>query len=204
MSIDQIGRRRFLLSGPATLAAALTACRTGTRSPGQAPPSSSATPGAPPAFNTAAAVGPTVSPATFEEAGKLAQFAMTETERVQAAGSWRTSMAGLLERRTGPRTIALEPMLAPATVWDPATVDGAVRLKANTTYDTASVVSGLSRTGGADRFVRTDSDPGPLPSSDADIAFAPVARLSRWIETRKLTSARLTGIYLDRIQRWLS
>ena len=27
----------------------------------------------------------------------------------------------------------------------------------------------------------------PLPSSDADIAFAPVTQLSRWIETRQLT-----------------
>ena len=42
----------------------------------------------------------------------------------------------------------------------------------------------------------------PLPSSDADIAFATVAQLSRWIETRKLTSERLTQIYLDRIERY--
>jgi hypothetical protein len=127
MSIDQAGRRRFLLSGPATLAAALAACRAGARSPGQASSSSPATPGAPPAFNTAPAAGPATSPATFEEAGKLAQFEMTEAERLQAAGSWRTSMAGLLERRTGPRTIAIEPTLAPATVWDPATADRTVR-----------------------------------------------------------------------------
>ncbi len=41
----------------------------------------------------------------------------------------------------------------------------------------------------------------PLPSSDADIAFAPVTQLSRWIESRQLTSTRLTQIYLDRIAR---
>jgi Asp-tRNA(Asn)/Glu-tRNA(Gln) amidotransferase A subunit family amidase len=40
-----------------------------------------------------------------------------------------------------------------------------------------------------------------LPSSDDDIAFAPVTQLSRWIESRKLTSERLTNIYLSRIQR---
>ena len=34
--------------------------------------------------------------------------------------------------------------------------------------------------------------PDPLPASDEDIAFAPLSRLSRWIETRKLTSERLT------------
>ena len=40
-------------------------------------------------------------------------------------------------------------------------------------------------------------DPGPLPANDEDIAFAPVTKLSRWIEQRKLTSERLTKIYLD-------
>ena len=39
----------------------------------------------------------------------------------------------------------------------------------------------------------------PLPASDADIAFAPVTKLSRWIESKSLSSERLTNIYLDRI-----
>ena len=43
-------------------------------------------------------------------------------------------------------------------------------------------------------------DPGPLPASDADIAFAPLTQLSRWIERRKLTSERLTQIYLERLE----
>jgi Asp-tRNA(Asn)/Glu-tRNA(Gln) amidotransferase A subunit family amidase len=50
--------------------------------------------------------------------------------------------------------------------------------------------------------VRSAGDPGPLPANDEDIAFSPVAQLSRWIEQRKLTSERLTGIYLDRLQRF--
>jgi Asp-tRNA(Asn)/Glu-tRNA(Gln) amidotransferase A subunit family amidase len=41
-----------------------------------------------------------------------------------------------------------------------------------------------------------------LPANDEDIAFASVAQLSRWIEQRKLTSERLTGIYLDRLTRF--
>ena len=53
-----------------------------------------------------------------------------------------------------------------------------------------------------DRFVRAPGDPGPLPGDDAAIAYAPVTRLSRWIESRKLTSERLTRIYLDRIERF--
>jgi Asp-tRNA(Asn)/Glu-tRNA(Gln) amidotransferase A subunit family amidase len=41
-----------------------------------------------------------------------------------------------------------------------------------------------------------------LPSNDADIAFAPVTQLSRWIEQKQLTSERLTNIYLHRIERF--
>jgi Asp-tRNA(Asn)/Glu-tRNA(Gln) amidotransferase A subunit family amidase len=100
-----------------------------------------------------------------------------------AADSWRQSMAPLLERRTGPRKMSLQATDAPATRWNPAL----------TAADT-----GPAR----DRFVRSAGDPGALPSSDEDIAFAPVTQLSRWIEQRKLTSERLTGIYLERLQRF--
>ncbi|MEO1334171.1 MAG: amidase [Myxococcota bacterium] len=40
-----------------------------------------------------------------------------------------------------------------------------------------------------------------LPKSDEDIAFASVPELSRWIRTRKITSERLTDIYLERLRR---
>jgi Asp-tRNA(Asn)/Glu-tRNA(Gln) amidotransferase A subunit family amidase len=53
-----------------------------------------------------------------------------------------------------------------------------------------------------DRFVRSSRQSRPLPSSDDDIAFAPVTDLSRWIESRQITSERLTNIYLDRIGRF--
>jgi Asp-tRNA(Asn)/Glu-tRNA(Gln) amidotransferase A subunit family amidase len=41
-----------------------------------------------------------------------------------------------------------------------------------------------------------------LPNHDEDIAFAPVTVLSRWIETKQITSERLTHIYLDRIAKY--
>ena len=174
-------RRKFLIQAPLGLIGAVAACNGGGSSGGgeQKPPGAPkagtpATPGAPPAFNTAPPVGPEVGVGTFAEAEKLAQVTMTDAERRMAAGSWRTSMAPLLERRTGPRKIALEPTLAPATRWEPASVAGAPAAPR------------------ADRFVRTPVDPGPLPADDADIAFAPVTRLSRWLETRALTSERLT------------
>ena len=49
------------------------------------------------------------------------------------------------------------------------------------------------------RSLRPQRRRDPLPADDADIAFAPVTQLSRWIERKALTSERLTSIYLDRI-----
>src|SRR5438128_5428128 len=140
-------------------------------------------PGAPPAFGTGPAVGPEVSPATFAEAEKLVQVNLTPADRALAAESWRVNLASLYERRTGPRTIALEPTLAPFSRYH-------------------SVLPGQPAGPQRDQFVRSNNNPGPLPSNDADIAFAPVTQLSRWIEQRKLTSERLTSIYLKRIEQF--
>ena len=171
-------RRQFLIQAPVGLLGVLAACR----GDDQPPVANQATPGAPTAFNTAPPVGPDVTTATFAEAEKLAQVTMTAAQRQMAANSWRTSMAALLERRTGPRKIALEDTLAPATIWNPA-------------------LPGITIGPAVDRFVRATGDPGPLPTNDEDIAYAPVTHLSRWIEARKLSSVRLTTIYLDRIKR---
>jgi Asp-tRNA(Asn)/Glu-tRNA(Gln) amidotransferase A subunit family amidase len=140
-------------------------------------------PGAPPAFGTAPPVGPVVSPATFAEAEKLVRVEFNAAGRAIAAESWRVSMAYVYERRTGPRNIALEPALAPWSRSNSVSLDPP---------------SGPQR----DQFLRTKSDPGPLPANDADIAFAPVTQLSRWIEQRKLTSERLAQIYLRRIEQF--
>jgi len=173
-------RRDFVITAPVALASALAACRGQTE---QSAASTSATPGAPPAFNTSTAAGPAVSGNTFDEAGKLMQVSNTAGDRDIMASNWRTSMAPLLERRTGPRKIALEPTLAPATTWNP-------------------VLPGTTAGPTRDRFVPSKVNPGPLPKSDVDIAFAPVTQLARWIETRKLTSERLTNIYLARLKRY--
>ncbi len=148
-----------------------------------AAPPTSATPGAPPAFNTSQGVGPEVAPATFAEAEKLVEVPMTPAEREMASKSWRTSMAPLLERRVGPRKIAIPSATAPATIWNP-------------------VLPGMTVSVIHDRFVRSKTDPGPLPASDEDIAFAPVTKLARWVEQKKITSTRLTNIYLERLQRF--
>jgi len=53
-----------------------------------------------------------------------------------------------------------------------------------------------------DLFVRSSAAAAPLPAGDADIAYAPVTQLSRWIEQKALTSERLTTIYLQRIAQF--
>ncbi len=140
-------------------------------------------PGAPPAFGTGPAVGPEVTPATFAEAEKLVQVQLSGPDRALAAETWRVNLASLYERRTGPRRIALEPALAPWSRYH-------------------SVLPGQPSGPQRDRFIRTKTDPGPLPANDADIAFAPVTQLARWIEQRRLTSERLTHIYLRRIEQF--
>ena len=160
--------------------AALAACRKPTENSSSSRP---LPPGAPPAFGTAPDAGPPVSVSTFAEAEKLVQFELSPAERQTAAGNWRKSMAPVYERRTGPRKFSPEPSVAPATRWDPK-------------------LPGLPAGPDRDRFIRTASAPVPIPAKDEDIAFAPLSRLSRWIETRQLTSERLTHLYLDRLDRF--
>ncbi len=176
-------RRDFLIQAPVGLLGLAAACRGDTQSGGAATTATSATPGAPVAFGTAPLAGPEVTPATFAEAAKLMQVSHTEAERAMMAESWRRTLASQMERRSGPRKVSLPDTLSPASVWNPVAAVG------------ASVPS-------RDQFVRATDDPGPLPTDDAAIAFAPVSQLSRWIERRQLTSVRLTQIYLARIAKY--
>src|SRR2546426_1343949 len=178
-------RRHFLTQTSLGLLGAAVAANTSVQvhadEPSQDP--TQLPPGAPPAFGTGPAVGPEVSPATFAEAEKLLQVNLATADRTLAAETWRVNLASLYERRTGPRTIALDPTLAPFSRYH-------------------SVLPGRPSGPERDQFIRTKSDPGPLPTNDAGIAFAPVTQLSRWIEQRKLTSERLTQIYLRRIEQF--
>jgi Asp-tRNA(Asn)/Glu-tRNA(Gln) amidotransferase A subunit family amidase len=172
-------RREFLSQTSLGLlgVAALTQGKDQAQKPAELPP------GTPPAFGTAPAVGPEVSPVTFTEAEKLMQVEMSAADRAVAAGSWRSNMAPLYERRTGPHKIGLEPAVAPWSRWDP-------------------VLPGQKARPDRDRFVRSKVDAGALPARDEDIAFAPLTHLSRWIEQRKISSERLTHLYLERLERF--
>jgi hypothetical protein len=189
MSLNDLpkSRRAFLKYSSLSLAASAIGCHTpqpaGQQTAAPPPPTGPAPAGAPPNFSSAPAVGPEVSGVTFAEAEKLVQVSMTTAHEKEAASNWRQAMAPLYERRTGPRKVSLEPTLAPATLWNPA-------------------LPGTPAPPQHDRFVAAPSATQPLPKDDADIAFATVTQLSRWIRTRQITSERLTAIYLDRLQRF--
>ncbi len=177
-------RREFLATTSLGVLGAAVAAHMSPELEAQAPPAPAATPGAPPAFGTAAAVGPKVSPATFAEAEKLVTVDMTLPERTIAALNWRMQIAPVYERRTGPRKLDLEPTLAPATQWNPS-------------------LPGIQRNEPqGSSFVRSPGTLAPVPASDQDLAFATVTQLSRWIESKALTSERLTTLYLDRLERF--
>jgi len=141
------------------------------------------TPGAPPAFGTAAPAGPEVTVETFVEAEKLVQVTMSPEHRAEAAGNWRESMAAVYERRTGPRKVEIGYEDVPATMWNPGSVGKqpaphAVEITEALTFGSA------------------------LPKDDEEIAFAPVTSLSSWLFNKQITSERLTGIYLERLKRF--
>ena len=109
---------------------------------------------------------------------------MTDADLAEAAGNWQMQMAPVYERRTGPRKLALETTLAPATQWNPSL---------------PGISTGMPA---ADRFVRSADLHLRLPANEEDVAFAPVAQLSRWIAGRQISSEELTEIYLRRIERF--
>src|SRR5260370_13911232 len=149
-------RREFLITSSVVLRGAESASQSHVKTPTDMPP------GAPPAFGTAPAVGPEVSAATFAEAEKLVRVELTERDRAQAAQNWPNSMAALYERRTGPRKVALDASVVPWSQVNP-------------------VSPGHKAGPERDRFVRTHTDPEPLPANHTAIACAPVWQLSRWL-----------------------
>lgn len=172
-------RREFLTKGSMGLMGAAMIPKLDAQ-PKQTP----STPGAPPAFGTSAPAGPAVTPETFVQAEKLVQVEMTPKDIAQAASNWQQSMATVYERRTGPKKVTIPDEIVPATVWDP----------------TLNILQKQVMMGS--QFLRS-ADPGlPLPANDEDIAFASVTQLSYWIGTQKITSERLTTIYLDRLKKF--
>lgn len=122
---------------------------------------------------------PEIGPDTIAQAEKLAGIGFTPTERETMRETIGEQIDRFRERATQP---LLPNTLAPALRFDP-------RLP-GMTFDTARRP-----------IVRWGEEAPPLPTSEEDIAFAPVTALSRWIQSGQLTSRALTDLYLGRLKR---
>src|ERR1700683_527741 len=180
-------RREFLTQSSLGILGAAVAVKTdtlkGLQKDAQKQKPAAETPGTPPAYGTGPAVGPPVSTETFAQAEKLVQIEMSAAHRKQAADSWPYTLANVYERRTGPRKLGIEANIAPWSRY-------------------ICILPGTQAGPAQNRFVRSEGDPGAVPSNEVDIAFATVAQLSRWVEQRKITSQRLTEIYLTRLEKF--
>lgn len=171
---SRVDRRTFLASTGAVMAAPSLVAADMTRQdpPTDAPPVAPAQ-----EAPTAPADPKSITADTLREAEKLAGVSFTPEERA-------TILEGIgddVERYLRRRQFNLDNDLAPATVFDPR-------------------LPGVSYGPSHSTVIRSNVDPGPLPASDKDIAFAPLTHLSKWIERGELSSERLTRIYLNRLK----
>jgi Asp-tRNA(Asn)/Glu-tRNA(Gln) amidotransferase A subunit family amidase len=164
--------RRKFITGGALLAGAAVVA--GAKRVAAAP---DAGPGAP--SLPGAAPGGAITATTIAEAEKLVQVQDSPAQREQAASSWPIIYGPVVTDR---RKYHPAEAVVPALLWDP-------RIPGAPTGPTRS------------RTTFSRSAP-PLPARDEDIAYAPVTALSAWLRTRKVSSVRLTELYLDRLQRF--
>lgn len=132
------------------------------------------------ADDTAYSSGSKITPETVAEAEKIVGVRFSATERVQIA---RSAM-GQRRRYEQRRSVGFLPNgLPPATSFNP-------------------LLSGMKARTGESVVNLGKREMRALPDSDEDIAFAPVTELTGWIQSRKLSSERLTRIYLERLKRF--
>jgi Asp-tRNA(Asn)/Glu-tRNA(Gln) amidotransferase A subunit family amidase len=119
-----------------------------------------------------------ITPRTIAEAEKIHAVHFDPAQRRELAASVPAQAESVIKLRRVPRPITLQP----AIHFDP-------RLPGERYPAQESAV----------RLARADES--PLPRDDADIAYAPLTQLSQWLRSGRLTSVRLTEIYLGRIAR---
>jgi Asp-tRNA(Asn)/Glu-tRNA(Gln) amidotransferase A subunit family amidase len=119
-----------------------------------------------------------ITQATLAEAEKLAALELDDAERELVRARIGALIATYAERRA----LALPETLSPALGFNP-------------------LLPGETLPELRDGFARSPSDGAPLPWDDVAIAFAPLSGLSRWLESRALSSRRLTELYLARLRR---
>ncbi len=120
-----------------------------------------------------------LSPRLVECAEKLIPIDYTEAERAQLLNGFENQLQSV----TALRAQNFDNALAPALTFDP-------RLPGVQIAPQNNAVRGAS------------PEEIPLPDNEADIAYASLAQLGYWLRNSDLTSRKLTGIYLDRIDRF--
>lgn len=130
------------------------------------------------AFAAAAGAREGVTAGDLADAAKTLGVDFTAAEREQMLAGFE----GQLDVIRALRAMEKPNTLAPAQVFDPRLPGVAYPEPENNAVDLVG-------------------DAGAKPSADVDIAYAPVWRLARWLKTRRITSRRLTEIYLERIER---
>ncbi len=119
-----------------------------------------------------------ITASTIAEAEKLHAVTYSDEEREQLLQSIGGQVAGVRQLREVPRELGLQP----AITFDPR-------------------LPGVSYPAQDDRTELSAAEFGPLPDDEADIAYASVREQAHWIRTGRITSRRLTQIYLNRIER---
>jgi len=177
---ERKSRRRFLAEGALALAGVAVA---GSKEAAAAPDAGvsaptgssifSGTPGA-----ATAEAGPPLTTGTFVEAEKLMRVTLTPEQRTQAAESWDGNFGAFFDRRK----FKLTDDDGPALLWNP-------------------VLKGTGRMPKQSKVVRSAWTPRK-PPGDEDLAFAPVHLLSRWVQSRQVSSRQLTELALARLERY--
>jgi Asp-tRNA(Asn)/Glu-tRNA(Gln) amidotransferase A subunit family amidase len=132
----------------------------------------------PPGPIQSAPQGSEITAVTIGEAAKIHAFEVTPEARDRLARSIAGQVAAVRAVRAVPRPLELQPGIT----FDPR-------------------LPGVRYPPQRNRVVLHAGQPPAPPNRDEDIAFAPVTALSAWIRAGRLTSRRLTEIYLERIQR---
>ena len=128
------------------------------------------------ALSTLAADGSAVTEKMIREAEWISGASFTEQERKLMLDN----VNELVESYASLREVPLDNGVAPAVSFHPGGEGGHAGQRPVRPIDTTAPAR---------------------PSSDEDVAFAPVTELSAWIRNRTISSTELTRLYLDRLKR---
>ena len=129
--------------------------------------------------------GAEITPATVAAAEEVAGVRFDDAERAMIV----ERLKGQAEQIAALHAVPLDNAVPPAIVFDPRPVGAA-----------GAAPTGAAR-GKGERMARSRAPLREAPGDD-DLAFLPVTELSELVRRRKVTSARLTALYVARLERF--